>query len=1032
MRVDSAMPRYQTRLVLKNDEIQKQTVSGTVPISESLYSVNKNSGILITFTGKDKNIHQVASYAPENKRYGIKQYNLGGLGVVAQEAPNSWRTREGLDVRDFSPYHSFGNDDGGIRVVKLAKDEDGRYLSAYKISDFVTAKHNESLDDLRTRLNIPKEQKLAFVIQQPANEKGVSKIVRLEDTGISGSVVRPGTESVMTAETIPYRMFRAVDIHDPITLATDKYKQKIFDEIEKPYREPIEAEVNAQFAEELKKAKEEDKALFEEKLKQFEYLEKQNPHLQSERPTLLPQKQKNIEKKIKAEIKKRLNADDVRTKIESEYQTRLNSEEVKNALLKITEHAASDVPERNSVYFIYTKGLAQFENAYGAGNSAYGAYGAYGSYGTYGTTGKNGIRAVSTNVMYADNCRALADAMPKLNTPEHGNYNPASWWLHDRPAFIAINEIANLSASGNEYYTGLKIHGTFHNPGRDYQGAESNPFEFYRMVATKEDIRELNAHPQAEQLRDIESRWATATPEERRFANQILRPFMENFLDDFVDEATDTRTFNISMTPVAGVKINPENLSAGTVSMNYGKEMKSPNTPDIAQYMTNKLAEIHTVDITNGSTPANLRLNDPTADFCQKDELNGITMLKNGMTYEKDGKKIVVSGFTPYEYRQVIQDGKVLDNIDEVLNAKKANTKWFLDAIGDAFKRGGNSAVTKMFFSDEQIKKKNASVIGYLSEYKEGDMLFMGWGRPDPQKGYPSTFQAFLDFLKNPDVPKEVKQHTKLVVGAGVWDEGARDYKWIKDIIRQIEEYDGGIYRGNACYVNGFFPNRLVGCATYSIFTSRFEPCGITPLESFAAGTPVISTNTGGAPDFISATRGYLTNNPYLRSPEHLGVSEGLARLSGNEYAETLDSIRMHTNAKEVSGCIEAAVSDYPVNKYREMVRDAITQKIDWHENADYNGGKSANERYLGEELFNISGGVESRQHFSLKRLVSKYGQADALVEDAKKAKDKWTKTIIAIGIGVAAIGTATYLYINKKNKKHSVNNIENKLNKVA
>lgn len=33
----------------------------------------------------------------------------------------------------------------------------------------------------------------------------------------------------------------------------------------------------------------------------------------------------------------------------------------------------------------------------------------------------------------------------------------------------------------------------------------------------------------------------------------------------------------------------------------------------------------------------------------------------------------------------------------------------------------------------------------------------MGWGRPDPQKGYPSTFQAFLDFLKDPNVDKEVK-----------------------------------------------------------------------------------------------------------------------------------------------------------------------------------------------------------------------------------------------------------------------------------
>lgn len=33
---------------------------------------------------------------------------------------------------------------------------------------------------------------------------------------------------------------------------------------------------------------------------------------------------------------------------------------------------------------------------------------------------------------------------------------------------------------------------------------------------------------------------------------------MENFLDDYVDTTKDLRTFNISMTPVAGTRINPK------------------------------------------------------------------------------------------------------------------------------------------------------------------------------------------------------------------------------------------------------------------------------------------------------------------------------------------------------------------------------------------------------------------------------------------------------------------------------------------
>ena len=493
------------------------------------------------------------------------------------------------------------------------------------------------------------------------------------------------------------------------------------------------------------------------------------------------------------------------------------------------------------------------------------------------------------------------------------------------------------------------------------------------------------------------------------------------------------------MTPVAGVKANPENISAGTVPMNYGKEMKSPRTPEIAQFLTGKLSEIKTIDITNGSTPANLRLNDPEADFCQKGEINGLTEIKKGYTYSENGKEITKIGFTPYEYKPVFENGKLVsDNIEEVLKAKKSNTKWFLDSIGEAYQKGGKPAVVKMFFSDKQISK-GSDVIGHLSEYSDGDMLFMGWGRPDRQKGYPSTFQAFLNFLKDKEVPQEVKKHTKLIVGAGVWDNNARDYGWVKDIIRQIEELEGGIYKGNACYVNGFFPNRLVGCASYSIFTSRFEPCGITPLESFASGTPVISTGTGGAPDFIAATRGYLTKNPYLRNVQDLGIDpKVLEGKSGEEYANLVDTYRMFSNSEEVAGCVKSSVTDYmrageegKLSKYGEMVRDSLLQKIDWHENTAYNGGKTANERYM-TEVFDIPGGWEARNKNPLKRLVGdRFGIADPLKENVQKIRNKWTRAIIFSGIAIAAVGTAGYFHIKNKSNK-TTQNTEQKLNKIA
>ncbi len=1009
MRVYSVMPnQIRANSIRKNDKVEAN--NQTMPIAMSVVPPRITSGVILSFTGNDKNIHQFLSYAPENKRYGVKTYNAGGLGVVTQEAPISWRLHEGADIRDFSPYHSFNNGDGGVTVVKLTKDKRGIYNETYPAGSFISAKQNETLEDVAKRVKLKEGEKLAYAIRVEPNDKGMSQIIRLEDAGIQGSFTRPADDSITKTKDVTYRLFRAVDIPDSAEVPVNNYKKKLLAEVTKPIKEEITAQIREKYKEQLEKAAQEDQRLTEE-------ARKKQPDELTRISTEVKKNRNNIEEKIQKAINERINSDEIQNKIDTSYNEKLNTEEVQNKIkaIKSSIKAAPEVKERNSAYFVHTEDLAKLETAYGAGGKGYSAYGAYGTTGSYSTgaySTNGGREYVSTNVAYADNNRALVEILPKLNTEAHGNYNPANWWLHDRPAFITMNAIADASHFGNEYYNGLKVHGTFHNPGRDYQGAESNPFEFFRMVARKEDIDLLNKHPQIEKLRKIESHWNSATKEEKSYVNQIMRPFMENFLDDYVDTANDIRTFNISMTPVAGTKINPNNMSAGTVSVNYGKEMKSLETPDIAQFMTTKLGNIKTIDITNGSTPANLRLNDPTANFCQGNNINGLTKLK--------------SGFTTYEYKPVYDEaGKIVsDNIDEVINAKQLNLKWLLNSLGDAFEKGSTQGITKMFFTDKQISDNNASVIGHLSKYQEGDMLFMGWGRPDPQKGYPSTFRSFLDFLKDPNVDKEVKKHTKLIVGAGVWDENARDYKWVKDIIRQIEELDGGIYKGNACYVNGFFPNRLVGCATYSIFTSRFEPCGITPLESFAAGTPVISTNTGGAPDFIAATRGYLTKHPYLRTAENLNIDPAkLAGKTGEELGNIIDAERMISNAAEVEECVTNAVSDYglkadegKLSKYAEMVRDCLQQKIDWHENNAYNGGKSANERYM-TEVFEVDKGMNSRNIDKLRRLVGdKFGMA---VEDsAKKIRNKWTKIIIGTGIGVAALGTAAYAYMKRNDKK--------------
>lgn len=823
MKIDFSSSRLHTPPMYRSVGLVNANKTTSVKNSEPLGPI-----VRISFKGNpEKNYKQTASIAAEDKGLGLPEYNRGGLGVVAQEAPASWAKHQGMDIRSFSPYHSYDNTDGGIKVLKI-EYKDGKRVDAMPPALFKTVSPNYQLQEGER-----------FVIQsKPSN--GLSKFVELEHTGIKGTVKRL-SETELAQKEIPYHLFKVINL-----------------------------------------------------------------------------------------------------------------------------------PTQDGVtrYIMHTQDMAQMAQSYGSGDS-YGAYGAYGNgaykNGAYTAYGGGGC----TDLAYADNDKAVIDALPKLNKKEFGDFNPANIWAHDRTAFPLISEIADRSAAQDSYFQGLRIGGTYHNPGRSYQGAYGNPFEFLRLVASPKDIEELQKHPDFEFLKqaDIAMRTGKASIEDVAKANKILKPFLEPFIDDL-------GTYNMTMIPIRGTQANPHNIISGTVSRNYGREMMNHNTFSIAEGLTSKFASTVTVNITNGSTPANLRLDDPNAGFGRGN---------NGLTANKAGFKT---------YKADIQDG-VVKNIDEILEAKKNNAKWLINLIANCDDKDPE-ALQKLFFDNESIhpqKGRPSTVLGKLSAYQEGDKLIMGWGRPDPQKGYPTTFEGFLKYLKDPSVDENLKQHTKLLVGAGAdtWPDDARDWKNIQKFIKEIQELDNGKYKGNVMYVNGLFPNRLVGCAHSSLFTSVFEPCGITPLESYAAGTPVSSIRTGGAPDFITHydaqkglvtnETGFLTKGPYLRNPENLGLTPTqLKDIKPEDMFSVIDDCRRTIASDEIAQCIKDSVSLNDEN-YKKMTINAFKQLVDWNENAAFNGGDSATTRYmrefwhLDEKTLSPILGLE-RNKKPLNRLVGHFGDS--------------------------------------------------------
>ena len=656
-------------------------------------------------------------------------------------------------------------------------------------------------------------------------------------------------------------------------------------------------------------------------------------------------------------------------------------EDIPYALFKIS----ANNPSYNKLkgqphYMVYTPYLARASKPY--------------SYDAFGNV------PFEAEIINSDWMRSLADSVhSKMNTAEFDYYDPASVWAHDRVAHTYGNHIANMSAAGNDTVNGLKVHITSHNPGRNYQGITDDLFKYQVVVGDATDAEAMKKLPDFELLKRAKQYGINSeqlSPRERQIVRAIMEPHLENFRDG-------AGTYNILKSGISAARLNPDNISTGTVSYTFAKEMKDREMYDAAKFLTDDYASIETKDVLNGSTPASLNLDNPNANF-GADANNGFSKNK--------------SGFTTFKY-----DG---NNIEEVIAAREKNAKWFTNLLWEAGQKGQDE-LNKLFFNEAQIHDGH-NVVGCLSPIKDGEVLVMGWGRADEQKGYPITVKGFLEFLKREDIPLETKQKVKVVIGGGPWNKSAADYGDIMNDYKVISELDGGIFKNNLMIVDGWFSNRFVGCATYGMFTSRREMCGITPLECKAAAVPYGATATGGPVDYTNELNGFLTKEPVERNPEYYG-------LSWKNSPQEIDAARVKKQATQVADIYKQMIEEHTNNResYVAKCKKNIEELIDWHNNDEYNLGKSANRRYL-DDIWEIEKGWEARSKTPLKRIVGKFGEfKDDLETMIHKTKSKPVKVILSIILGSTAIASGIYLHLYNQKTKVKTDSTETPvLNKAA
>ncbi len=640
-------------------------------------------------------------------------------------------------------------------------------------------------------------------------------------------------------------------------------------------------------------------------------------------------------------------------------------------------------------YFYYTPSLARASKPY--------------SYDCWGNV------PFEAEVVNSDGMRALAKAIhSQMNTEEFGYYNPANVIAHDRIANTYGNHIANMSAAGDKSVNGIKTHLIDHNTGRNYQGVTDNPFKFLTVVADASDAEKIKALPYFDILNKASQYGINSdmlSPREQQIAHAVIDPVLDNFRDG-------AGTYNILKTGISSARLNPDNISVGTVSHTFDAEMKSSETPDAAKFLTEDFASITTKSAGNGVTPANMKFDDPTAPFGRGD---------NGLSAESP------KGFTPFKYNG--------SNIEEVIAAKEKNARWLTDLIWKAGEKG-QDALNELFFNKGQIADGH-NVIGYLSPIKDGEILVFGFGRPDEQKGYPMTTGGYLDFLKRKDIPQETKLKVKVLLGAGPWNKDADDYKAIVHDINEIQNLDGGIYKHNIMYIDGFTPNKITGCCHYGMFTSRREMYGITPIECKIAGTPYGTTKTGGPVDYTNSKNGFLTKNAVELRPERFGLT-----YANSEWE--IDQARINAQKPQVGDIFAQMIDEYSSHRdvYVAKSKKNIEELVDWHNNAEYNHGKSANRIYL-DDILETDKGWEARNKNPLQRIMGEFGEFKEEVEtilgpSAKKSKP--VKAILLVVGSIAVLSGGYYIWkksrggnkIVKQPEQTQVNSDKPKVDKAA
>lgn len=204
--------------------------------------------------------------------------------------------------------------------------------------------------------------------------------------------------------------------------------------------------------------------------------------------------------------------------------------------------------------------------------------------------------------------------------------------------------------------------------------------------------------------------------------------------------------------------------------------------------------------------------------------------------------------------------------------------------------------------SAEEIHKVKAKYDIFSDKY------IFSVGNVEPRKNYVRLIEAYRKLPK-----KITDEYPLVIVGAGGWNNDAE-----KEAMQKAKEDGYKIINPKQFVLDEDMPALFSG-ASFFVFTPIYEGFGMSPLEAYACGTPVIASNITSVPEAAGKAAVYV--DPYDTDDIKKKMEEMFRKVEEDphQFDEAMEEHLKSLNWRSSAEITAAALTGLPVEHFQKQ-----------------------------------------------------------------------------------------------------------------